>query len=1169
MNIKKWHLSCHKFIINYGGIVTFLLVAGISTVAGKSRKIKLLLSKKDLQVVDFSDQANELFGLNQKRKKKLFISDLVSSRNTITQLKKLTNSSDKKSINLCSIKLSLSNNRNSLFDLKAVPIDDGRKKLIECTLTKAKSTGSKSTQIPKAGSKQKKEKTGHPKTLFEVNPLMTFIVDDKGIINKVNKIGAEELGYTQDELLGKKVTNVFFEEDKNKVANHLQECIKNPGQIFKWEMRKICKDGTVIWVKETACSIESNNGSPDILILCDNISKIKEAEKSVNESVRKIEQVLNASPLGVYVYDLADNGDLILSGFNSAADKILKIDHSKLVNKKIEDAFPNLTKTNLPDRYRDIAKNGNGFAELIVEYEDEKIKGVFDVSAIQIEYGKMAVFFSDVTEKRKIFENLERSELKFKSLFEFANDSIFLMDSEIFIDCNKKTLEMFNCKKEDIIGKPPYVFSPEIQPDGRPSKEKALERIKAVVNGVPQRFEWKHKKLNGELFDAEVSLNRITLGKDVVIQAIVRDITERKRSEEQISMLAHALKSIYEAVCITDMMDNVIFVNNSFCKMYGYSKEEILGKHISIIRSNKNSSGTVNQIKLSTLKGGWTGEIISKRKNSTEFLSSLSTSLIRNDEGSPTAIITISLDITERKESERALRESEERFRLLIDSMIEAALIIDREGYIVFANNSAALLVGLDDPLEGIGKKIFEFLHPDFVKPVLDILTKSEDKSPRQLQDEYLIKTINGEEKWVESLGTRINLADKNLILVTLRDVTERKISEQQLMEAKEKAEEMSKVKSNFLANMSHELRTPLVGILGFAELLLENLKEAQSLEMAERIYTSANRLMGTLNLLLDLSRIEAKKVEVKMLPHKISDIVSSQVQLFDGVAERKNLYLKIDITEDNLIARVDEQILRQIINNLVNNALKYTSHGGVSVILDSIYDSSEHYARIQVKDTGIGIPQESLELIFQEFRQVSEGFNRHFEGTGLGLTITKEFVEMLNGRIGVVSKVGYGSTFTIIFPLLKDFTTSDSQKTESVETSIQQDVEESPVTKPCVLIVENDEASRDITRLFLQKQCELAFAESGEEAIELIKNNRFDIILMDINLGKGISGVEATKEIRKLENYKETPIVALTSFAMRGDREEFIKAGCTHYLSKPFTRGSIVKLITNIASKK
>jgi PAS domain S-box-containing protein len=817
------------------------------------------------------------------------------------------------------------------------------------------------------------------------------------------------------------------------------------------------------------------------------------------------------------------------------------------------------------------------------------------------------------------------------------------------------------------------------------------------LKGKPQRFEWRHKKLNGELFDAEVSLNRIELGDKTLLQAIVRDVTERKKTEEQISMLAHAIKSISESVCLTDMNGNIIFVNNSFSSSYNYSDSEIIGKHISILLSSDKPGALLNKMLFDTLKEGWNGEVVSRRRDGTEFLTSMSTSVIKNDNDDPVALITVAMDITDRKKSENELRqskqmlqlildnvpqrifwkdvnskylgcnknfandagfsspkeiigasdydmpwktseadyyrlvdnevmetgkpvfhiiepqthldgkiawletnktplydehgrvvgmlgtyediserkkaeeqikESEERFRSLIDNMIEAALIIDWTGEIIFANNSAARLVGLDNPEQGIGKSVFGFLHPDDKKRVLKAISKTKFK-PAPFLDEYKIKTVDGKDRWVESLGTKINFSNKNSLLVTLRDITERKYAEIELREAKEKAEEMNKIKSNFLANMSHELRTPLVGILGFAELLKDKLKEKPTTEMAERILTSANRLMDTLNLVLDLSRIEAKKVDFNLKPYRIPELVESQIQLFEAVAERKNLFLETKVKDQNLFAKVDEQIFRQIINNLVNNALKYTYTGGVSILVDTTSGDDKPYVRISIKDSGIGIPQESLGLIFQEFRQVSEGFNRHFEGTGLGLTITKNFIEMMEGNIKVKSTVGSGSTFTVMFPLIQDYAQVEIKKASEVDNEKFTQKILAPGEKPNLLIVDNDESSRDIIKLFLKDLFKMDFADSGEKAFRLVNDKIFDIILMDINLGKGMSGVETTKEIKKIESYKNVPIVAITGFAMRGDREEFLQAGCTHYLSKPFSRAKLIKLLSEIAPVK
>ena len=1141
-------------------------------------KIQLVVDPKNLEIIEFSEAAGKLFISSGKKGKRILLSELISFKNDNAEFEKLSKLNKQKSLKINSLNLRKSSKKLQSLSLIAVPIKSKGKRLLKCTFNEIKTKSKKSTLTKKTSADRTKLSTSEIeelkhinkklKTIFQNNPLMIFIVDREGIIKEINSLGAKELGYEITELLNQPVTKVFLHDDWASVKNQIIECIKNPGKMFNWEIRKIRKNGEIIWVKENACTIDSNGKGLEVLIVCDNITKIKDGEISVIESTKKIRQIVDASPYGVHVYDLNKSGELIFTGYNPAANKILGINHSILLNKKIEEAFPSLIRTEIPEFYRSIARTGNHIENKLVEYEDNKVRGAFDVSAIQIEQGKVAVFFSDITEKRKVFEEMEKSELKFKSLFEFANDAIFLMDSDIFIDCNNKTLEMFACKKQDIVGKPPYEFSPEKQPDGRFSKVKALELINSTLSGNPQRFEWKHKKINGELFDAEVSLNRIVLGKNVLIQAIVRDITNRKKAEEQISILAHSLKSIYESVCITDIKGNIIFVNNSFCQTFGYELEKIIGVHFSYIISENNLNGIKDQILASAFKDGWKGEVTCKRKDNKEFLSYLSTSLINNELGMPSALIAILVDITDRKKSEEALRESEERFRSLIDNMIESALIIDWKGKIIFANKSAARLVGLNDPVEGIGKRVFDFLHPDFNQKVSKAIERIKT-DPTPLIDEYKIKTLNNEDIWVESLGININLSNEKYILVTLRDVTVRKKAETQLKEAKERAEEMSRIKSIFLANISHELRTPLVGILGFAELLKEKLKLNQNIEMADRILTSANRLMETLNLLLDLSRIEARKVDINIQPYRIPELVESQISLFEAVAERKNLYLNTVISDQNLLALVDEQIFRQIINNLINNALKYTYTGGVTVTVNTKNEDSKSYVQIKVKDTGIGIPEESLGLIFQEFRQVSEGFNRHFEGTGLGLTITKNFVETMDGRIGVTSTIGSGSSFTMLFPLLENYNEVEEKKVIEINLNTFEEKKLTLDFKPNVLIVENDDASKDIIKLFLKDICFVDYTDSGEKAYKMVNENHYDIILMDINLGKGMSGTEATKEIRKIENYKNIPIVAITGFAMRGDKEEFLKAGCTHYLAKPFSRDKMIKLIKQIFAKE
>lgn len=388
----------------------------------------------------------------------------------------------------------------------------------------------------------------------------------------------------------------------------------------------------------------------------------------------------------------------------------------------------------------------------------------------------------------------------------------------------------------------------------------------------------------------------------------------------------------------------------------------------------------------------------------------------------------------------------------------------------------------------------------------------------------------------------------------------------EELEVAKTAAEDSNKLTKHFLALISHELRTPITGILGYSEMLKDDLMETSSSEIVEGVLESSKRLKSTLDAVLNLSRIEMGNQKLNIKVMDIGSAVKSISERHSFYAKFKKIELNYNPSLEPIYAEADPMMLEIIINNLISNAIKFTDQGRVIVSVYKQMLDEEEWSLIKVEDSGIGIPKERLGSIFNEYQRSDDGLKRNFEGVGLGLAITKKYVEKLNGRIIVESDVSKGSVFYILLP-----SGQNDGKTKLVASGkeIKPDVVNTDGKNIRLLLVEDNQATIDVMKFFLKDGFRLEVVKEGAKALKRAWEEKFDIILMDINLGKGMTGVQATKEIRKIKEYKRTPIIAITAFAMPGDKEQFLKAGCTHYLAKPFEKRELLTIIENAVEFK
>ncbi|GAB2776571.1 hypothetical protein GCM10027275_19700 [Rhabdobacter roseus] len=529
----------------------------------------------------------------------------------------------------------------------------------------------------------------------------------------------------------------------------------------------------------------------------------------------------------------------------------------------------------------------------------------------------------------------------------------------------------------------------------------------------------------------------------------------------------------------------------------------------------------------------------------------------------------IARDITRRKQAEIALRQSEEVFRGIFENLQDIYCRVDRQGRITMISPSVFKRTGYT-PSEVLGRPVTDFLF-DRARIHAALIRLRRDKSLRNFEVSMRIKDGSERQFMFNMLMFTDEKGKPMEVAVLARDITELKHNEQELLKAKEQAERSLKVKEGFLANMSHEIRTPMNGVIGMIDLMFNTQLNDEQRDYVLTIKRSSETLLHILNDILDLSKIEAGKMVLHEAPLSLRELLEKLVSLFAQTARNKGNTLTYHLADDlprYIVA--DQTRLLQILSNLTSNALKFTENGSVHLEVSLLNKRGPfRMIKVDVHDSGIGISEEDQEMLFTSFTQVDNSSRKSFSGTGLGLSISKQLGRLMNGDIGVESRVGQGSTFWFTF---------ETQETTTPPPSMSEQEEDSLIANtfttyhPCILLVDDNAVNRKVASEILKKAgCEVTVAKSGFEALEKVEEvlgsderQNYDIIFMDIQM-PDMDGVETTAELRRRFGEQLPPIVAMTAYSMKEDRDRFISQGMDDYVAKPIRAQHLIAKVKEI----
>lgn len=929
------------------------------------------------------------------------------------------------------------------------------------------------------------------------------------------------------------------------------------------------------------------------------ISRIA-AESALKESEQQAKCLFDNAADAVFVAE-KDTGVIIDA--NQSAAQLMKLPLEKIIGMHQTQLHPSEIGNSVEEKFtvhkQELSAKSHTLPTEARVLRSDGVEVPVEILASELEYkGKTCLMgtFRDISKRKHVEQYLDQTKLTYENMVNSLTEAIYILDEKgLFIEVNNGATKMYGYSREELIGQSPQTVAAPGMNDLDAIKKKSAQ---VSETGNPARFEFWAKRKNGEIFPKDVILNKGKyFGKDVVI-AVARDISKIKKTEntliESKLKFQNLIELAVDGILIGSHDGNIIQINSRLCTMIGISSDKLIGKPVNSLPFTSDSLLN-NPLRFDLLQKGET--TISERRMMVSGGGIIDIEM-RSKMMPDKTYQSIIIDITERKKLENTQKIILEISQLsLLHNSLHSflAAIHQKVNKIIRTNNFYVALYQTESNTYSFPYYVDEKneLAPDTFHDLSGSFTDYVRKNGKVLlrrgigiddPDRKIPLADIGDVPLVwlglpliigphdEAIGVMAvqdyhNFEAYNEVEITILELMANKIGVfiervknfEDLRKAKEKAEESDRLKSAFLMNMSHEIRTPMNGILGFID-LLENPdidKESRKTYLGV-VNKSGQRLLNTINDIIEISRIEAGEVHVKIEDVNIEEVMQSQYNFFKPQADEKNLRFQLagHVVGKAAIIKTDKHKLEGILTNLIKNAIKFTSQGVIEIGNKIENDRMEFW----VSDSGRGIPAERLDAVFDQFVQAELAITRAHEGSGLGLSIVKTYVEALDGKILVQSEEGKGSTFRVSIP----YKTSKKPSPPNVEAN----TEDKSIPKGLtILLAEDDEVSYQLLKIILTRSgFSIIRTINGEDTVKALREDpTVALILMDIKM-PGMDGLEATKQIRQFN--KTIPIIAQTAHAFVGENEKAKQAGCNDYVSKPITKEKLMDVMKQYLEK-